>query len=137
MQGMIEEIEEQAIEEYETISGEDAKRLLAGKKMVDCYNVTELKKTEDDKYDEKLYSSRNLSTEEKEEFFEKQEYLKIDQNDQSNQNDQNQQKESFNNQIVQRMLQKRLDEEKQIFEILLREDMEKEKEKEREKKKKK
>ena len=46
------------MEENETISGEDAQRILEGKPMRDCYNVQELKLTEDDLSDAEIFKAQ-------------------------------------------------------------------------------
>ena len=46
------------MEEHETISGEDAKRVLRGEEMKDCYNVTTIQRSEDDDMDKEIYEAR-------------------------------------------------------------------------------
>lgn len=101
------------MEEHETISGEDAKRILKGEKMVDCYNVQALKKTEDDQMDEEVFASRFPPKEEKEKSpVEKRES----------------EREEYIEDMAKRMLRMRQKEEEEIFEILLKEDLAKKKE---------
>ena len=103
----------QAVEEYETISGEDAKRLLAGKKMVDCYNVTALTKSEDDELDEKIFEARYAS--------------QAENTEKNLNNESTEEEDDFVNDMAKRMLQYRQEEEKEIFKILLSEDLKKKK----------
>ena len=58
------------MEEHETISGEDAKRVLRGEEMKDCYNVTTIQRSEDDDMDKEIYEARykKEKVEEKEEM---------------------------------------------------------------------
>ena len=46
------------MEENETISGEDARRIVEGEPMRDCYNVQELKLSEDDISDAEIYKAQ-------------------------------------------------------------------------------
>ena len=63
------------MEEHETISGEDAKRVLRGEEMKDCYNVTTIQRSEDDDMDKEIYEARykKEKVEEKEEIVEEKE----------------------------------------------------------------
>lgn len=96
------------MEENETISGEDAKRILRGEPMKDCYNVEEVKFTDDDVVDAEIYQARYKGT--SEEPVMKEEPLVTED---SNLNE-------VTSMIAKEMLAIRLDEEKQVFEALLR-----------------
>lgn len=82
--------------------------------MVDCYNVEALEKTEDDQMDEEVFASRFPPKEETEKKSPS-EKLKSE-------------KEEFTEDLAKRMLRMRQKEEEEIFEILLKEDLEKKKE---------
>lgn len=81
--------------------------------MVDCYNVEALEKTEDDQMDEEVFASRFPLKEETEKN--PSEKLKSE-------------KEEAIEDFAKRMLRMRQKEEEEIFEILLKEDLEKKKE---------
>ena len=96
------------MEEHETISGEDAKRVLRGEEMKDCYNVTTIQRSEDDDMDKEIYEAR-YKKEEVEEKVEEPTKLK---------------KDDAITMVAKKMLDLRLDEEKQVFEQLLKNDLE-------------
>lgn len=96
------------MEEHETISGEDAKRVMRGEEMKDCYNVTTIQRSEDDDMDKEIYEAR-YKKEEVEEKVEEPTKLK---------------KDDAITMVAKKMLDLRLDEEKQVFEQLLKNDLE-------------
>ena len=96
------------MEEHETISGEDAKRVLRGEEMKDCYNVTTIQRSEDDDMDKEIYEAR-YKKEKVEEKVEEPTKLK---------------KDDAITIVAKKMLDLRLDEEKQVFEQLLKNDLE-------------
>ena len=96
------------MEEHETISGEDAKRVLRGEEMKDCYNVTTIQRSEDDDMDKEIYEAR-YKKEVVEEEVEEPTKLK---------------KDDAITMVAKKMLDLRLDEEKQVFEQLLKNDLE-------------
>lgn len=96
------------MEEHETISGEDAKRVLRGEEMKDCYNVTTIQRSEDDDMDKEIYEAR-YKKEVVEEKVEEPTKLK---------------KDDAITMVAKKMLDLRLDEEKQVFEQLLKNDLE-------------
>ena len=95
------------MEENETISGEDAQRILEGKPMRDCYNVQELKLTEDDLSDAEIFKAQYGGAQQQEgkvgdvvpATAEMEEAMSV---------------------IANEMLSIRQDEEKEVFELLLR-----------------
>ena len=95
------------MEENETISGEDALRILQGKPMRDCYNVQELKLTEDDLSDAEIFKAQYGGAQQQEgkvgdvvpATAEMEEAMSM---------------------IANEMLAIRQDEEKEVFELLLR-----------------
>ncbi|KAK8798608.1 hypothetical protein WA588_003688 [Blastocystis sp. NMH] len=97
----------EAVEENETISGEDAQRILEGKPMRDCYNVQELKLTEDDLSDAEIFKAQYGGAQQQEgkvgdvvpATAEMEEAMSM---------------------IANEMLSIRQDEEKEVFELLLR-----------------
>ncbi|KAK8800458.1 hypothetical protein WA171_005089 [Blastocystis sp. BT1] len=97
-----------AVEENETISGEDAKRILRGEPMKDVYNVDELKFTDDDVVDAEIYQARYKGTSEEQRV--KEEPLVTEDSN----------LDEVTSMIAKEMLAIRLDEEKQVFEALLR-----------------
>ena len=96
------------MEENETISGEDAKRILRGEPMKDVYNVDELKFTDDDVVDAEIYQARYKGTSEEQRV--KEEPLVTEDSN----------LDEVTSMIAKEMLAIRVDEEKQVFEALLR-----------------
>ena len=96
------------MEENETISGEDAKRILRGEPMKDVYNVDELKFTDDDVVDAEIYQARYRGTSEEQRV--KEEPLVTEDSN----------LDEVTSMIAKEMLAIRLDEEKRVFEALLR-----------------
>ena len=81
--------------------------------MVDCYNVTVLRKSEDDELDEKFFEARYAS--------------QAENTEKNLNNESTEEEEDFVNDMAKRMLQYRQEEEKEIFKILLSEDLKKKK----------
>ena len=129
------------MEENETISGEDAKRIIKGQKMEDCYNVNEVERTLEDDIDMEVYNNKyptdntfrlKTSEEEVEDNENENEIENENENDYMKEYKKQKKLDTTNNEteiiqstIANLLLKKRLDEEKQIFEILLKEDLEK------------
>lgn len=97
------------MEENETISGEDAKRILRGEPMKDCYNVDGLEFTDDDVSDAEIYQARYKGAGEENVVKEENPKIAEDSN-----------LDEVTSMIAKEMLAIRLDEEKQVFEALLR-----------------